>query len=97
MNDPGHPVFTLPRRFINGVPVTNRHFEVLYGTDTPWQFLHSGKRAALFRYRRLFCPEPGKACGVPVGIINASWGGKPVRAFIPREYFDTEPALRGVT
>ena len=32
---------------------------------------------------------------VPVGVINSSWGGTPIRAYIPPEIFDEYPEVKG--
>ena len=32
---------------------------------------------------------------VPVGVINSSWGGTPIRAYIPPEIFDEYPEIKG--
>jgi len=36
-----------------------------------------------------FARELGGELGVPIGIIDVSWGGKPIEPFIPREAFDS--------
>lgn len=33
---------------------------------------------------------------VPVGVIDTSWGGKPIEGFIPREQFESHEALKPV-
>ena len=33
---------------------------------------------------------------VPVGIIDTSWGGKPIEGFIPREQFESHEALKPI-
>ena len=87
-------LYTSPRRFREGEPVKNRHFESTYSEDAVWQrataenalhFSGLGFYFALFLYEKL---------GVPVGIISCNWGGRGIRAFIPTERFTSEPALR---
>jgi len=43
----------------------------------------------------LFGKNIHNALGVPIGLINATWGGTPIEAFVPRSAMDTVDVFRG--
>ncbi len=43
----------------------------------------------------VFATEIGRDLDVPIGIVDVSWGGKPIEPFIPREAFSS-PFLQGI-
>ena len=51
-----------------------------------------GQSAAAYFYARELHDE----LKVPVGIIEGSWGGKPIEGFIPREQFKKSPLLKTI-
>jgi len=55
--------------------------------------LSAGKFSAVGYY---FALKLHRELGVPVGIIRAAWGGKPVEAFTSRETLATEPEGRAL-
>lgn len=44
----------------------------------------------------VFAHEIQPAIDVPIGIIDVSWGGKPIEPFIPRDQFETSVRLRKI-
>lgn len=42
-----------------------------------------------------FAVEIRRSQGVPVGILNASWGGTPIRTWMPVESLEAEPPIAG--
>ena len=64
--------------------------EVAWQLDTPTN--RPGQSAAAYFYARELHDE----LEVPVGIIEGSWGGKPIEGFIPREQFEKGPSLKPI-
>ena len=66
-----------------------RH-EIAWNVDS--QSTRPGYSAAAFFFAR----KVANHLGVPVGVIESSWGGKPIEGFIPSEEFETSEALRPI-
>lgn len=54
--------------------------------------VRSGQSAAAFFFARRLHEE----LKVPIGIIESSWGGKPIEGFIPRPEFERFPSLKPI-
>lgn len=63
---------------------------------TPWQLDHPTNRAKQSAVAYFFAIRIHEAIGVPIGIIEGSWGGKPIEGFIPRSQFEEQKPLRSI-
>ncbi|GAB5401875.1 MAG: sialate O-acetylesterase [Aureliella sp.] len=61
-----------------------------------WQTDEPETRARQSALAYLFACELNDALGVPIGIIEGSWGGKPIEGFIPQTQFQKADALRPI-
>ncbi|YCM42313.1 sialate O-acetylesterase [Verrucomicrobiaceae bacterium 227] len=89
------PKSRLIRTMRLGNPDTAKELEELPGAvawqvDTPKN--RAGQSAAAYFYARELHDE----LEVPVGIIEGSWGGKPIEGFIPRAQFEKSPGLKTI-
>ena len=64
--------------------------------STSWQSDEASNRAKQSAVAYFFASRLHQELGVPIGIIESSWGGKPIEGFIPREQFENREALRGI-
>lgn len=71
-------------------PLLHRRRATTWQLDTP---TNRAKQSAVafFYARRLH-----ETLGVPIGIIEGSWGGKPIEGFIPRSQFRNHDVLRPI-
>jgi sialate O-acetylesterase len=65
------------------------------GEAGSWLPMSKNSVAGFSALAAVFAREVHEQLEVPVGIIDVSWGGKPIEAFIPREAFAT-PLLRKI-
>lgn len=63
---------------------------------TSWQVDEASSRAKQSAVAYFFASRLHQELGVPIGIIESSWGGKPIEGFIPREQFLRRKTLRGM-
>ena len=63
---------------------------------TAWQRDDSANRAKQSAVAYFFARELHEKLGVPIGIIEGSWGGKPIEGFIPRFQFEKLELLRPI-
>ncbi len=61
-----------------------------------WQLDTPTNRAQQSAVAYFFARQLNSELDVPIGIIEASWGGKPVEGFIPRDQFQRHDALRPI-
>lgn len=61
-----------------------------------WQMDTSANRASQSAVAYFFAHRLHEALGVPVGIIEGSWGGKPIEGFIPQAQFEKHVALQRI-
>jgi len=92
-DDDGIRFYTVPKRFKDGVPCMNRHFESLPNTDGPWQKCTEESALHFTAIGFYFAKHIRETLNIPVGIISCNWGGRAIRTFIPYEKFLTEPIL----
>jgi sialate O-acetylesterase len=82
---PGIRLFTVPQK-TSATPRAD--------VEAKWQVcdptLAAGFSAVAFHFGR----EIHRALGVPVGLVQASWGGTPAEAWTPREALTADPALK---
>jgi len=71
-------------------PLSQRHQANRWQIDNP---LERGEQSAVAHF---FARELKEKLGVPIGIIEGSWGGKPIEGFIPREQFEKHASLRPI-
>jgi sialate O-acetylesterase len=71
-------------------PLTQRQKPSSWQTDTPANRRQQSAIAYFFA-RRLH-----EVLGVPIGVIDGSWGGKPIEGFIPRPQFEKHELLRPI-
>ena len=71
-------------------PLTQRQKMSAWQVDTP----ANRRRQSAVAY--FFARKLHDELGVPVGIIEGSWGGKPIEGFIPRAQFEKQKALRPI-
>ena len=66
------------------------------GTDVEgrWQVCNAETAAAFSAVAFHFGRDVHRALGVPVGLIQAAWGGTPAEAWTPREALLAQPPLR---
>ena len=63
---------------------------------TPWQRDTPVNRAKQSAVAYFFAHAIHKTLGVPIGVIDGSWGGKPIEGFIPRGQFEAHRVLRPI-
>ena len=63
---------------------------------TAWQIDTPENRRRQSAVATLFARKLHQKLGVPIGIIEGSWGGKPIEGFIPRSRFEQHDALRPI-
>jgi sialate O-acetylesterase len=63
---------------------------------TPWQVDNRANRGRQSAVAYFFARELHDELGVPIGIMEGSWGGKPIEGFIPRPQFEIHTPLRPV-
>lgn len=61
-----------------------------------WHVDDSANRPKQSAVAYFFARRLHKKLGVPIGIIEGSWGGKPIEGFIPREQFEQHDLLRPI-
>ena len=71
-------------------PLTQRLKVSAWQVDTP---VNRRRQSAVAYF---FARKLHDELGVPVGIIEGSWGGKPIEGFIPRAQFEKQKALRPI-
>ena len=71
-------------------PLTQRRQSSAWQVDNP---LNRAKQSAV---AYLFAHMLHAQLGVPIGIIEGSWGGKPIEGFIPRLQFTRQVALQKI-
>lgn len=64
--------------------------------DVAWQLDTPGNRSGQSAAAYFFARELHNELKVPIGIIEGSWGGKPIEGFIPREQFEKNPRLETI-
>lgn len=62
----------------------------------PWQIDNPSNRHRQSAVAYLFARQLHAALGVPIGVIDGSWGGKPIEGFIPRPQFEKHETLRPI-
>ncbi len=65
-------------------------------TAKAWQVDNPVNREKQSAVAYFFASQLHKELGVPIGIIEASWGGKPIEGFIPRSQFDKHDCLQPI-
>ena len=63
---------------------------------TPWQVDSPANRRRQSAVAYFFARALHQNLGVPIGIMDASWGGKPIEGFIPRPQFEKHESLRAI-
>lgn len=63
---------------------------------TPWQLDNPANRVKQSAVAHFFARRLRETLGVPIGIIEGSWGGKPIEGFIPRSQFEKQEPLRPI-
>lgn len=63
---------------------------------TSWQIDNSVNRSKQSAVAYFFARQLHENLGVPVGIIEGSWGGKPIEGFIPRKQFEKHILLQPI-
>ncbi len=63
---------------------------------TPWQLDNPANRVTQSALAYLFARTLQDKLGVPIGIIEGSWGGKPIEGFIPRSQFEKQETLQPI-
>ena len=63
---------------------------------TLWQLNNSINRTNQSAVAYFFARALHKELDVPIGIIEGSWGGKPIEGFIPRSQFEEQPHLQSI-
>ncbi|MFT5499081.1 MAG: sialate O-acetylesterase [Kiritimatiellia bacterium] len=63
---------------------------------TKWTEDTPATRASFSAAAYVFAQRLAEELKVPIGIIDTSWGGKPIEGFIPRKAFDSHPTLQTI-
>lgn len=63
---------------------------------TTWQIDNPANRSKQSAVAYFFARQLHEELGVPIGIIDGSWGGKPIEGFIPREQFEKHASLQPI-
>ena len=71
-------------------PLTKRQ------SATGWQLDHPTNRSKQSAVAYVFALELCEVLDVPIGIIETSWGGKPIEGFIPRRQFVKQEPLKSI-
>jgi sialate O-acetylesterase len=71
-------------------PLTQRQKSTSWQMDTP----DNRRRQSAVAY--LFARQLHQELEVPIGMIEGSWGGKPIEGFIPRAEFEKHDVLRPI-
>ncbi|MEP3481947.1 MAG: sialate O-acetylesterase [Fuerstiella sp.] len=71
-------------------PLTRRN------NSTTWQIDNPVNRSQQSAVAFFFARQLHEKLGVPVGIIEGSWGGKPIEGFIPRDQFEKHAPLQPI-
>jgi sialate O-acetylesterase len=82
---PGIRFFTVPQK-TSAAPQVE--------TDGKWQLCDPTLAAAFSAAAFHFGRDIHRALGVPVGLVQAAWGGTPAEAWTPREALTADPALK---
>ena len=64
--------------------------------SAPWQIDSPINRSKQSAVAYFFARRLHQALDVPIGIIEGSWGGKPIEGFIPKPYFKKDEVLRPI-
>lgn len=64
--------------------------------EVRWQFDTPANRPSQSAVAYFFARELHDRLGIPIGIIEGAWGGKPIEGFIPRDAFSSHEVLRRV-
>lgn len=71
-------------------PLADRSVATQWQIDTP----HTRRRQSATAF--FFARKLNEHLGVPIGIIDGSWGGQPIEGFIPREEFEKNEVLKPI-
>jgi sialate O-acetylesterase len=63
---------------------------------TTWQLDNPANRGKQSAVAYFFARQLHEKLGVPIGIIEGSWGGKPIEGFIPRAQFEDFDSLQPI-
>lgn len=63
---------------------------------SPWNLMTPETVENFSAVAAVFAREIHTKHKVPIGIIDVSWGGKPIEPFIPAAQFETDPLLRKI-
>ncbi|MFC1758787.1 sialate O-acetylesterase [Planctomycetota bacterium] len=63
---------------------------------TSWQIDNPSNRRGQSAVAYFFARQLHETLDVPIGVIEGSWGGKPIEGFIPRDQFEMRAPLRPI-
>lgn len=82
---------TIRFRRVNDTVLPDRNAEASdLASREPWIKMSPESVVHFSATAAVFAREIAEALDCPVGIIDVSWGGKPIEPFIPREAFNTD-------
>ena len=77
-------------------PPDSPHFRKLAREEASWKVDSPASRADYSAVAFFFARKLARDLEVPVGVIESSWGGKPIEGFIPEEEFSYHAALKPI-
>ncbi|HOF88305.1 MAG TPA: sialate O-acetylesterase [Armatimonadota bacterium] len=86
-DDPGLRMFTVAKAAV---------YAPARDVQGAWQPCTPGTAGNFSAVGYFFARELRRRLGIPVGMINASWGGTVAEAWTSREALEADPALRGI-
>ena len=77
-------------------PPDSPHFRKLDREEARWKIDSPASRADYSAVAFFFARKLARELEVPVGVIESSWGGKPIEGFIPEEEFSSHAVLKPI-
>jgi alpha-L-fucosidase 2 len=87
-NDPFVRLYTVPRRAYQGARIPGWHFEPSFSEDAVWENCRPENAIHFSAIALRMGLKLREALQVPIGIINCSWGGTPVQAWMSESALD---------
>lgn len=87
---------TVRFRRVNDKVLPDRNTEASDIVAEPWSIMTPENVLRFSAAAAVYAREIAEKTGVPIGIIDVSWGGKPIESFIPRETYSSAALLQSI-